>query len=283
MASIKPTASNPTAIMTNPQKASPLATRVGFDALSALCASTLVAPLICLIDKSIIQKTHMQGTIQSILMTNIRTAVRHPIAYLTSVPYLLINTLYFSTYTTANVTDTIMAHRASKPASTVSPGPAKFLATSATNLSVCLYKDARFAGFFGAAATATTAAGANVAKRAVPKTTLALFAARDMLTIFASFNIPPILGPALGSMSAAQFIAPASVQLISTPMHLLGLDLYNRPYQAAKGPSGAERWNVVKRDWLGASFARMGRIVPAFGVGGVVNAKLRKTLMGSLE
>ena len=165
----------------------------------------------------------------------------------------------------------------------MTPGPAKFLATSTTNLSICLYKDAQFARFFGAAATATTSAAASTAKRAVPKATLGLFAVRDMLTIFASFNIPPILGPMLGSLPAAQFLAPASVQLASTPLHLLGLDLYNRPRGEAGSPTRAERWKIVKRDWFGASLARMGRIVPAFGVGGVVNAAVRKRLMGRLE
>jgi hypothetical protein len=39
----------------------------------------------------------------------------------------------------------------------------------------------------------------------------------------------------------------------------------------------------VLRDWGLAAFARMGRIVPAFGVGGVVNTKVRRGLMEKLE
>jgi hypothetical protein len=79
--------------------------------------------------------------------------------------------------------------------------------------------------------------------------------------------------------SVAQFIAPAAVQVLSTPMHLLGLDYYNR--------TGAmtlmERWKMVRGAWAISCLARLGRIVPAFGIGGVVNASVRRKLMGKLE
>ena len=108
------------------------------------------------------------------------------------------------------------------------------------------------------------------------------------MTIFASFNLPPLIAPVLPGFSSevekhvsrtsvAQFLAPAGMQLLSTPLHLMGLDLYNRP----RGQVGwRDRAKVVRRDWLGCSFARMGRIVPAFGVGGVVNTEVRKRMIG---
>lgn len=82
----------------------------------------------------------------------------------------------------------------------------------------------------------------------------------------------------VSSASAAQFMTPAAVQLVSTPLHLLGLDLYNR-----QGVGANERIARVVRDWAKSSFARMGRIIPAFGVGGVVNMKVRRGLMEKLE
>lgn len=83
----------------------------------------------------------------------------------------------------------------------------------------------------------------------------------------------------ISTASAAQFVAPAAVQLISTPLHLLGLDLYNRD-----GAVGwKERASKVRMDWIKSSFARMARIVPAFGVGGVVNTGVRRSLMKRLE
>ena len=74
--------------------------------------------------------------------------------------------------------------------------------------------------------------------------------------------------------SAAQFLAPAGIQLLNTPLHLWGLDMYNRP-----GMTWRARVERVGRDWMGSSLARMGRIVPAFGVGGVVNGRVRKSMM----
>lgn len=88
-----------------------------------------------------------------------------------------------------------------------------------------------------------------------------------------------ILGSESGRLNTAQFLAPAAMQLISTPIHLLGLDLYNR-----QGNLGmAARASRVVRDWGVSALARMGRIVPAFGVGGVVNGKMRRNFMDGLE
>jgi len=79
----------------------------------------------------------------------------------------------------------------------------------------------------------------------------------------------------------AQFASPALMQFISTPMHLLGLDLYNR--QASGGLGWQERLTRIRRDYISSSFARIGKIVPAYGVGGVVNVRLRAALMERLE
>ena len=80
-------------------------------------------------------------------------------------------------------------------------------------------------------------------------------------------------------MNTAQFLAPAAIQLISTPIHLLGLDLYNRQGHLGFG----ERYSRIVRDWGVSALARMGRIIPAFGVGGVVNANMRRGFMAKIE
>lgn len=110
------------------------------------------------------------------------------------------------------------------------------------------------------------------------------------MTIFASFNLPQILGPGLplsesmeryvSRASAAQFLAPAGIQFLSTPLHLYGLDLYNR---SAGNVVVGERLRKVRVDWVKSSLARMCRIVPAFGIGGVVNNDLRGRVMRGLE
>lgn len=212
----------------------------------------------------------------SSVSTSFRTLLTRPHIFLTSRPFRLISTVYFSTYLTANSIDTISSTlTSSSPAHTTS-GVSKFVATSSVNMSLGIYKDSQFAQMFGIAR----------AKRSIPKASYALFALRDSLTIFASFNVPPLLAPILsekvektiGRASLAQILAPAAVQIISTPLHLWGLDLYNRP-----GVSLGQRIRQVGKNWAGSTAARMGRIVPAFGFGGVVNTKVRRRLMGNLE
>lgn len=189
--------------------------------------------------------------------------------------------VYSSTYITANTIDTASSTFTNSPAASTTAGLPKFAATSTVNMSLGLFKDSQFAKMFGPKNPSV--------KRVIPRPTYALFALRDSMTIFASFNVPPVLAPLLplshevektcSRACVAQFLAPAAVQILSTPLHLLGLDLYNR-----NGRLGwAARWEKVRVDWAMSSLARMCRIVPAFGVGGVVNASVRKSLLGRLE
>jgi hypothetical protein len=171
----------------------------------------------------------------------------------------------------------------STPINSTTAGTSKFVATSTSNLALCLYKDNKFTQLFGSQGS----------KRPVPLPTFALFTVRDCLTIFASFNLPPLFAPKIerymgeevkkyvGAASVAQFATPAAIQFVSTPLHLLGLDLYNRPSSRMSGPDG--RVSQVVKNWAKSAFARIGRIIPAFGVGGVVNTKARQALMSKLE
>lgn len=228
--------------------------------------------------RAIIENASGKRQMMDSLKASFSALLTRPHRFLTSKPFALIFMLYSGTYFTANSLDTIKASMSGRRASTTTSGPSKFAAVSMANLSLCLYKDSQFTKMFGA-----------VSPRPVPPVTYALFAVRDCLTIFASFNLPPIIAPNLplsesaqkyvSRASAAQFLAPAAIQLVSTPFHLLGLDLYNRN----GGTLLSDRLRKVRVDWLKSSVARMGRIVPAFGLGGVVNNGMRSRLMRGLE
>lgn len=133
--------------------------------------------------------------------------------------------LYSSTYLTANVVDTMSSTAQDQPASTTTSGLTKFGAVSVVNMSLALYKDSQFTTMFG-----------TISPRPLPPASYALLALRDSVTIFASFNLPPKLGPVLpesvedhfSRLSVAQFTTPALVQIFNTPLQLLGLDRYNR-------------------------------------------------------
>ncbi|KAF2731673.1 hypothetical protein EJ04DRAFT_442529 [Polyplosphaeria fusca] len=257
-----------------------LGLRIGADAIAAGAAGVLVAPVITIIDRAIIENSSARATIGQSLKSSITQMLARPQTFFFARPFALVTALYFGTYFTANSIDTASSTLQSKPASSTTAGTSKFVATSSSNLALCLYKDNAFTQAFGNPGTS----------RKVPLPTFALFTVRDCLTIFASFNLPPLLTPHLdrrmgdevkkfvGAASAAQFLTPAAVQLVSTPLHLLGLDLYNN-----HGAAWRDRASIVVRNWGKSALARMGRIVPAFGVGGVVNTKVRRAIMEKLE
>lgn len=212
--------------------------------------------------------------------------LRRPHTIIFSKPCALIFMVYGGTYLMANTLDTATSTVQDRPANHVSAGTAKFIGPTATNIGLGVYKDQIFVRLFGPT---------GVVPRPVPPASYMLFTIRDCLTIFASFNLPPLLGPVLTEQlsesvqryttgqTLAQFAAPAAAQLFSTPLHLLGLDMYNRPYaRATSSPSFRERLAEMRKNYAVSTAARVCRIVPAFGVGGVVNLKVRNGLMERL-
>ncbi|KAK2741508.1 hypothetical protein FQN55_008260 [Onygenales sp. PD_40] len=289
-----------------------LGRRLAVDAVSAAGAAIMICPLITIIDKAIIEKAAKGVGISQSLKSSIVSILKRPHSFFISTPFLLIYTLYGSTYLTANVIDTVTSTMNDRPFSHVSAGVTKFLATAGVNLSICVYKDARFARLFGAQGntpspnTLATSSGSQKFGQApihchppvshspqapkIPLRSFGLFCFRDSMTIFASFNLPTLLSPYIpdilastpsSKLALAQFSIPATVQIFSTPPHLLGLDLYNR--QPPGGLPASDRWARVKRDWAPSVLARIGRIVPAYGLGGVVNTKFRAKGMKALE
>ena len=179
----------------------------------------------------------------------------------------------------ANTVDTVSSTVRAQPCTATTHGTAKFLCTSSTNLTVSLWKDSHFTKLFSTAAP-----------RPIPLPTYALFLVRDSLTIFASFNVPPVLAKHIpdhllpgflkniNKESIAQWVSPACIQFFSTPMHLLGLNMYNNRRIAFQ-----ERLSIVRRAYLMSTMARIARIVPAFGVGGVLNTSFRRNMMERLQ
>ncbi|KAJ4291811.1 hypothetical protein N0V90_009706 [Kalmusia sp. IMI 367209] len=258
-----------------------LGLRVGADAVAAGSAGVLVAPIITMIDKGIIENASGRATLGESLKSSARELLLRPHKFLGSKPFALIFSLYFGTYFTANSIDTTTSILQNRPVTSTTAGTPKFVATSTANLALCLYKDNRFTQLFGSTST-----------RPVPSLP-SLFHCPRLPHHLRLVQSAPLMAPSLSqhmseevkkyvsAASVAQFVTPAAVQVFSTPLHLLGLDLYNRPEARIAGADG--RASRVVRDWAKASLARMGRIIPAFGVGGVVNTKVRRGLMEKLE
>ena len=111
-----------------------------------------------------------------------------------------------------------------------------------------------------------------------PRMSYSLFTARDIVIVGSSFNLPPYLSPVIqdntslsksASDTIAQLACPGLAQIGATPLHILGLDHYNRP-----GLSWRERFHgLAQRSWepLGV---RMMRQIYVFGVGSLAVRKV---------
>jgi hypothetical protein len=101
------------------------------------------------------------------------------------------------------------------------------------------------------------------------------------MTILASFSLPGIISQYLQENQGyekstadftTQLVTPVSMQILSTPLHLYGLDLYNRDIATQ-----SERIKFIGQEYIKTTLARMARIFPAYGVGGVINKSVRKS------
>merc|ERR1712187_542037 len=115
-------------------------------------------------------------------------------------------------------------------------------------------------------------------KRSVPLTTYGTFLFRDSLIMGAGFILPAVVAGAIKSNTEidaqtadkiAQLATPCSMQIVITPIHLLGLNMYNMPEATA-----AERFRAVCSTYPEATGVRMFRFLWAYGVGGIVNKEL---------
>lgn len=191
-----------------------------------------------------------------------------------SKPFLAMFALYSGTYMTVNIVDTTAAKL---QADAFTSTWTKLGTVSTVNMALSLYKDNQFAKVISG----------NLVARAMPARSYVPFVIRDSITIFASFNLPSSLASQLperwentvARLSVAQLIAPAASQVVVTPLHLLGLDLYYRPGRL----SVRERVRAMRRGCISGSLARMIRVIPGLAFGNVVNTKLHDSLSQKLK
>jgi hypothetical protein len=76
--------------------------------------------------------------------------------------------------------------------------------------------------------------------------------------------------PAALADGTSQLVTPSAIQLVSTPLHLVGLDLFNRPDATA-----GMRLALVKRLYASSVALRFGRTAISFGMVSTIACKLR--------
>ena len=240
------------------------------DVGAGLASAMTVAPILMTFDKAVTQAAAGAITLTSALASGFKELLRRPHLVVTRLPYWMVVGVYGSTYATANLIDSA-CERLLDPASDRSAmmhGGAKLVGTTAVNMSASVAKDASFARMYGTVGS----------KAKMPFASLGLFAGRDILTIGAAFTVPQLVAASLvssGAMDqahaseAAQMLSPVGMQLFCTPLHLAALNRFNFP-SATLG----ERLANVASLAPSSTLARMARMAPAYGIGGLMNTKL---------
>jgi hypothetical protein len=240
-------------------------------AVAAACSSTAVAPFLMCVDRAVVAAaagTAPGGSLFRAIagvagefVTKPKTAFAQPALW-------MVAGVYGGTYLAKNVSDVCIERRGLSETHK-GANAAKFAATTACNMGGSILKDAAFAKLYGAAVAAVVL---------VPPASYALFAARDCLTIGGAFVVPDALAAGLTSATGAsretaatvsQLVSPPLMQVLCTPMHLLSLSLINDPSATA-----AARIAKLKLATPAALLARSLRMLPAYGVGGILNSTL---------
>ena len=239
------------------------------DALAAACTSLAVAPVIAIIDQAIVQNAAGTKPLVASIKDSVTELVTRPHRFLRSPAFLLLFGVYGGTYLAVNVTTTACDR---KQATDEQRHVVKFVGVSSVNLTLNVSKDRAFAKMFGSGVA-----------QPVPLRSIAVFGARDCMTVFASFNVVPVVAESLvaaaggeviaagSARTLAQIMCPVIMQWCSAPLHLLGLNWYND-----KNATTAKRFQFVRTEYFKTALARSCRIFPAFGVAPLINTPLRQ-------
>ncbi|PWY96487.1 hypothetical protein BO94DRAFT_561937 [Aspergillus sclerotioniger CBS 115572] len=247
------------------------------DFVAGSLSATIIAPVITVIDRSVVERLSSNQSLLSTLRTHAICSILEPRKFYISRPFFIAWSLYAATYVTANATDTSLSHFpkiAEKSTIANIAATFSFLPTYAVNVSMGILKDIRFSQIYGDPKT--------IHKRppSIPRAAYMAFLLRDSITISSSFTLAPQVASFIpdwittdlhAKRTITQLALPALVQYLNTPLHMIALDLIARPQVATM----AERSALIRSGWVQSSSVRAARTLPAFGVGCVVNADLR--------
>ena len=257
--------SAPTAEAPAAESKATLARKLCADVFASACAALSVSPVVTAMDRAITRNTAGAQKLWPALAEGLRDLAMRPLSNVTSVPTRWLVLVYTATYACANCASTACAHFGINAAIPV------LAASTVGNMSTGVAKDRAFARMYGV-----------IAPRPMPWGSYSLFFTRDLMAMAFIFSLPPIVAPVIKERSglsekraaiATQLSTPVISQLFTTPLHLVGLSIYNHD-----GAGVARHVETLKTTYPSTVLLRMVRIIPAFSVGGVVNRALRQDL-----
>lgn len=265
-----------------------LLSKLAGDVIVACGVTFGIAPFMSVIDKSIVQRAAGTHSIVQSCTESVTTIARKPVTFLKSPMFLMMWGVYAATYTTANCLKTLIEHEENcnqdtKHSNTPPPPSSSgklgvFVFTTTINSATTMMKDRFYASHFGTTNQVTK----------MPLITYGLWGLRDCMVIGSSFILPEYMCSVLqeqtgdlgldkkSALQISQLTCPIVTQLVAGPVQLLGLDFYNRPlsnysYKAAV----VERMKFQYMNFTSIVGARIARIAPAYGIGGVGNTYFR--------
>ena len=226
---------------------------------AALLSSTLISPCMAVIDLTL---HHRHSSSESLV-----ASLRHTLSALRarqlsfSRAYWPMKHVYFLTFATANVTESYG----------VPTLPAMGL-TTLVNVLAMARKDRCYAALWNN--TVSPALPALPALPPLPLLSRVLSTTGALFTVYAQFvqrssweqeMVRLGMNPTLATFFSSATVSMAA-QLISTPLHLLAMDLYLHPRRTIR-----QRLVPLLCAYPAVCMGRMLRVLPAFGGGGYVN------------
>lgn len=256
-----------------------LPTKLIGDVAVAVAVTFGVSPFLTVVDKAIVESANGTKPILASARDSMFRMIRHPVQYIKSPTFLLMWAVYSATYSTANAFKTLEEHQSHRKATSTKPSPSTafqlgkvgtFLGTTMVNSGASILKDRAYARMFSSASAPTS----------FPKTTYAMWMMRDLSVIGSSFILPDIVSTYLvqeysmdasKAQSLCQLTLPVAAQFVAGPFHFLGLDFFNRQQSVPT----MDRARALCHGLGPVVAARIARIAPGYGIGGVWNTKLR--------
>lgn len=240
---------------------------IGPDFVGGTMTALSITPFILTIDKAVCDASVKRFTMSQSLKMGVTQMFTQPHLYVSQKAFGFVWGIYIATYFSANLGDSYAKNNG------MDPFYPKLFAAVAVNIPLSVCQDKFFANWFGA--------GPKKLPMGLNLGSYAIWALRDCTTMAGSFSFPakvaPIFEEKLGmgpseAKSAAQIFCPTfAAAVIHPPLHLIGLDMRNRPEVAFR-----DRIPLIRSLLLKTSLMRVSRILPAFGIGGIVNSKCRE-------
>ncbi len=156
--------------------------------------------------------------------------------------------------------------------------------TTAVNSATSMMKDKFYASQFN---------GAVNKNLKLPLISFGMWGIRDCTTIASSFILPNHVGDMLHTYSdldrgtaktLSQIVCPVVAQFVAAPVHILGLDFFNRPLtNLSMSAAFVERMRFQYNNFVSILTVRIARVAPAYGLGGVGNNYLRDSFREYVE